>query len=105
MYKCSCCGNEDSFVYGLANISSKAGPKRSSITHCHHCNRYYYYESNHIKVGSQPVKKLELTEDEALELLVKMKSCTDPKDIECSCNTHKFVNAFTTINEYRIITE
>jgi hypothetical protein len=103
MYKCSACGLEDKFVCGLVNIYFTGGPKRTYITFCENCNKYYFYESFSVKFGGEPIRRLELTKDEAMELIVKMKCCLDPKDMECKCNVHKFINSFRASNENRMI--
>jgi hypothetical protein len=106
MYKCSACGCEDKFVYGLLNTSFTEGPKRIYITYCEQCNSYYFYESFSKRIGGepgQPIRKLELTRTEALELIVKMKCCSDPKDVECKCNIHKYINSFRLSNVHRMI--
>jgi hypothetical protein len=103
MYKCSACGLEDKFVTGLVNINSMGDPKRSYITFCEKCNKYYLYENISTQVGGKPFRRISLTKDEAVELIVKMKCCTDPKDIECRCNVHKFIHNFRINNEHRMI--
>lgn len=103
MYKCSACGFEDKFVCGLVNINFAGDPKRIYITYCENCNKYYFYESISAKVGGEPIRKLELTKNEALELIEKMKCCLDPRDMECRCNVHKFINSFRVNNENRMI--
>lgn len=106
MYKCSSCGCEDKLVCGLVNISYTGGPIRIYITFCESCNTYYFYESFSRKISGEegfPIRKLQITMEEALELIVKMKCCMDPKDIDCKCNVHKFINTFRLSNEHRMI--
>jgi hypothetical protein len=103
MYKCSACGSEDKFVGGMISITSAGGPKRMYITYCSECNKYYFYETQGVKVGSEPVIKMELTKEEAMELIVKMKCCSDPQDTSCRCGVHKFINSFRTINDHRVL--
>lgn len=103
MYKCSVCESEDKVVCGLVNIGSTGGPKRLYITYCEQCNKYYFYESISARIGSEPIKRLELTKEEAEELIIKMKSCADPRDTGCKCNTHKFIDRFSNSNEHRMV--
>lgn len=103
MYKCSACGSEDKLVYGLANTSFSGGPKRIYITFCASCNKYYFYESLTRKLDENFAGKIELTKEEAMELIVKMKSCNDPKDMECKCNVHRYINSFKITNLHRMI--
>jgi hypothetical protein len=106
MYTCSACGCEDKFVCGLLNVTFTEGPKRIYITFCENCNTYYFYESFSAKISGEPgvpIKKIELTKAEALELIVKMKCCLEPKDVQCRCNVHKYINSFRLSNEHRMI--
>ncbi len=106
MYKCNVCNCEDKFVCGLVNTSFNGGPKRIYITYCENCGRYFFYESFSRKISGEPgipIRKIELTREEALELIVKMKCCSDPKDMDCKCNVHKYINTFRLSNEHRMI--
>jgi hypothetical protein len=107
MYKCPNCGNEDKFICGLVNVHSTSRAKRIAIAYCEQCNKYYLYENINGKVTIEPDNdnnRIELTKQEAMELIEKMKSCMEPRDIECKCPVHKFIHSFVAKNEHRMIT-
>lgn len=106
MYKCSNCGNEDKFLCGLVNVRSTSRARRIAIAYCEHCNKYYLYESVNGKIKVEPnsdISRIELTRQEAMELIEKMRSCMEPKDIECKCPVHKYIHSFVASNEDRLI--
>jgi hypothetical protein len=103
MYKCSPCGSKDKFVSGIIGVTSTGEAKRMYITHCSECNKYYFYETLTANIDSEPVKRIELTKEEAMDLIVKMKCCTDPNDTFCNLNVHRFINSFRTINDHRVV--
>ncbi|MCK8826068.1 hypothetical protein [Fuchsiella alkaliacetigena] len=102
--KCSKCKGELTKISHITNIHITGDDKNISLYSCTNCNNGTLFVSMYANVGygeNYFKFRIDLTESEAGEIKEKMENCPEPKNEECNCPAHDFLDEFEINNKDR----